>query len=453
MSVAWKGIFANRWFVGGLVLVAGVIYVGFSLKRSAEKNVDASKSDQAAYMTSSRRMVEENYDWMMPRNRMPAYSMWQSLFYEEGMEEEDFFREGKRRNILLSVLVLIVAAGVMRRWLDWHGVLNVTGAAAFSMFVFKAPFFQAEVMYYGLFFLLFVAMVWQLQRPRWWLAIVCGILLGACYLTKASIPPVVVLFLGFSVMGGIVIWWRGERGGGRAFRCVVMALLAVVVFVGTAWPYLANNKRVFDRYFYNVITTYRMWYDTMDEVYAPTGTRAHHDVSQLPDLPPEQLPGMRKYLREHTVGQIVSRELKGLGNIYRESRHSYGWFKYVVLHVLMGVGMLVFGREIRRGLLRDYGVPALFAVVLCVQTVVLCAWYGAMVAGGRFVQPLFLPALFCVNWALCRCAGEAPLARVVGWGSWRASVGAIFRWGVTVLVLLDVGALFLGRAMKYYGGN
>ncbi|MEM8954004.1 MAG: hypothetical protein AAGD22_07635 [Verrucomicrobiota bacterium] len=423
------------------------------MKRASEKNVDASRSDQGAYMTSARRMVEENYQWMMPRNRMPAYSMLQSLFYEEGMDEERFFREGKRRNIVLSIVILIVAALVMRRWLDWHGVLNVTGAAAFSVFVFKAPFFQAEVLYYGLFFLLFVAMVWQLGRPRWWLALVCGCLLGLCYLTKASIPPVSLLFLGFSFLGAGVSWCRGQRGWREAGGGAVMGVLAVAVFLVMVLPYLMNNKRVFDRYFYNVITTYRMWYDTLEEVYAPLGTRAHHDVSQLPELPPDQIPGMRKYLREHTLGQIISRELSGLRNIFNESRHSYGWFKYVVLHAMMGLGILVFGRELRRDLVGRYGIPVLFAIVLCVQTVLLCAWYGAMVTGDRFVQPLFLPTLFCVNWALCRYAKEQPLVKTLGYGGWNVSVGSLFRCGVSFLILLDMGALFLGRALKYYGGN
>lgn len=66
----------------------------------------------------------------------------------------------------------------------------------------------------------------------------------------------------------------------------------VVCFLGVMAPYLINSKRVFGRYFYNVNTTFYIWYDNWP--LASVGTYSYGDHDGWPTLPRSQLPGPRQ---------------------------------------------------------------------------------------------------------------------------------------------------------------
>ena len=74
---------------------------------------------------------------------------------------------------------------------------------------------------------------------------------------------------------------------GAARRKLIAALLVVsAVFLAVLSPYLRTNKRVFGHYFYNVNTTFYMWYDDWPQ--ASVGTIKHGDGVGWPAMPADE---------------------------------------------------------------------------------------------------------------------------------------------------------------------
>ncbi|MCE7984836.1 MAG: hypothetical protein DYG89_26995 [Caldilinea sp. CFX5] len=138
----------------------------------------------------------------------------------------------------------------------------------------------------------------------WQLASLTGVVAGIAHLTKASILPGLALFLAFAGLrwGWTALQCRNPAQGGlpqRLLSHLLPVLLVGVCFLLTVYPYISTSKRVFGHYFYNVNSTFYMWYDSWEE--AKQGTRAHGARVGWPDMPPEEIPSLRKYLREHTA--------------------------------------------------------------------------------------------------------------------------------------------------------
>lgn len=299
----------------GLFLVFTSLYWYGAVQQLTLVNTDMTATDQSAYMEYARDMAESNYRVVGGRNRMPVYPFVQSLFYRPGMSDDAFFAVGKYVNLVLSLLLLVGLAVIFARYLPWLETLTLLLITAFTLFIFKAGFFQTELLFYFINFCLFLLMLRLLQRNSWQLAILTGVVAGIAHLTKASILPGVALFLGFAGLkwGWAALQNRRSVGIAGLPKVLPSHLLPValvgVCFLITVYPYISTSKRVFGHYFYNVNSTFYMWYDSWEE--AKQGTRAHGDRVGWPDMPPEAIPSLSKYLREHTNEQIVNRFVDG----------------------------------------------------------------------------------------------------------------------------------------------
>jgi hypothetical protein len=163
--------------------------------------------------------------------------------------------------------------------------------------------------------------------------------IGLAHATKPSLLPALGFFLLFAVakeVGPLCVklikWPRiasHPQFDVQAFSMRLVSIaLVVVVFLGTVYPYINSNEKAFGSYFYCVSTTFYMWYDSWEE--AKQGTKAHGGRKGWPDMPPDQIPSLGKYLREHTAQQIVDRIVNGLKTLYQRSVESYGYYKYVL---------------------------------------------------------------------------------------------------------------------------
>ena len=104
-----------------------------------------------------------------------------------------------------------------------------------------------------------------------------------------------------------------------------------MAFLAVLSPYLLNSKRVFGHYFYNVNSTFYVWYD--DWPAASQGTYQHGDGVGWPKMPASEIPSMGKYLREHSAGQIATRIKDGLTEMAVVSYNRLWYFKYVTLYL------------------------------------------------------------------------------------------------------------------------
>jgi hypothetical protein len=398
---AWPRIAVAGLLV--MIYLAGAVVQGFRI------NLDMHRTDQSAYMDYARSMAATNYAHVGDRARMPVYPFLQSLLYRPGMSDDEFFRRGKAFNIGLSVVLLFLTYVLLSRWLDPLAATAIVLVTAFTVFVFKAGYFQCELLFYFLNLFFFVLCIENLRRSNVFRAALLGLAAGVAYLTKASVLPGIVLFL-VCYAWGAMIRRDGEpaRRDGSRLRSAGRAAVFVLVFLGVVYPYIRTSKHAFGRYFYNVTSTFYFWYDSWEE--AELGTKAHGDRVGWPRMPADQIPSARKYWREHTLSQTASRLSTGLWTVVSVAWSSYGYLKYAFVYVLAGVFFLLHRRRIvARALLSGSAAAAcVFVALYFASHLLLYSWYTPVADGNRLTLSLFLPGLSSISYFLSRTAGRSP---------------------------------------------
>ena len=437
--------------IGLILIIVGLYWYG-AVEQLARVNTDSNSTDQSAYMDYARSLNESNYTFISGRNRMPVYPSLQSMFYRPDMTDETFFTRGKYINLVLSLGLLAGLAIVFRQFFSWFHSLNLLLIVAFTVFIFKAGYFQAELLFYFLNFCLFLLMWKFLQRISWRLAILTGIIAGLAHLTKASILPGLVIFM---VLAGVKWGWvtlRSRHSSGDAIptKVILSHLLAVLLvgafFLITVFPYINTSKRVFGHYFYNVNSTFYIWYDSWEE--AKQGTRAHGDRVGWPDMPPEEIPSMSRYLREHTLQQITGRFIDG-GQMVRNSvKHSYGYFKYIGIYLcLLIIASLRSWRRARKAVMSNPFLY-LFLAIYFAGYILLYFWYAPIISGNRLILAQFIPFMFTVSYGLqtllissrLKARGQSVYSLV------------IINLAILPIVITDIYFVLTERVATIYGG-
>jgi hypothetical protein len=332
---------------------------------------------------------------------MPVYPFLQSVFYRPGLSDNEFFLQGKYVNLILSIVLLAGLVLIMRRSFDPLRCLNLMLIVAFTVFIYKAGWFQSELLFYFLNFCLFLLLWRLLEQPSLPLAALTGVVAGLAHLTKASILPGLAVFL---VVGGVHrLWvlWRNRRTVTTASSTrpapafFLVALLVILFFLATVYPYIRENKRIFGQYFYNVNSTFYIWYDTWEE--AKDGTRAHGDRVGWPDMPADQIPSLSKYLREHSAAHIMDRLLQGVNRLWGNAVGSLGYLKYPLGYVGILVGAMLWQRKRTRALMTAHPLLCVFLLAYFVAYFLLYAWYSPIAGGNRLILAQFVPLMFTLT--------------------------------------------------------
>ena len=417
-------------------------------------NTNINSYNQSAYVRYARRLRESNYAFPGDRNRMPLYPALQSLLYREDMPDETLFLRGKYANVGLSIVLLLAITALLVRILPRAHVLNLGLVLAFFVFLFKAPYFQSELLFYFLNLCSFLLMCGLLRQPDWRRAVLTGTVLGLGHLTKASVLPGLVLFAAASLLKAAHGLWQRRRVAVKSddaslpARLAGGAFLVVLVFLGVIYPYLRTSKRLFGRYFYNVNSTFYMWYDSWEEV--TQGTRAHGDRKGWPDMPDALLPSPQRYLREHTVSQMARRIWDGLRHLEERSRQSFGYHKYAVIYGVLALAVLVAERRKVLRVARANLFLLLFVLSFFGCYLVLYAWYTPIGRGDRFILAQFMP--FMVSLSAVICSGPARDLAVVVWGKklgWIAVVNGL----LAVVIAIDIYFVLTVKGLTMSGGN
>jgi len=445
-----------RWacLAVGVALLA--LYLNGALRHARLVNTDMTRTDQSAYMDYARSMRESGYTFVGGRNRMPVYPFLQSLLYKPGLSDEAFFARGKLFNIVLSAVLLIALWFLLIRHLPFWATANLTLIAAFTVFIFKAAYFQTELLFYFISFCCFLALNAMLWRPSLRLALLTGLLLGLAHLTKASVMVGLMIYVAVAASKaacaycgqrrsatGIKAWaWRSPQQG------LLYTVVVVAVFLVTVSPYIITSKRVFGRYFYNVNSTFYIWYDSWVE--AKEGTRAHGDRVGWPDMPPKEIPTMSKYLREHTARDIWSRFRHGLWVTLREASRAYGYFKYLCLYALFCVSIMAVHYRHTVRVFKERPFLWLYGIAYFATYLLLYAWYVPISFGTRLSLAQFLPAMFSMSFVLWRLYAAklyVPTARG------RMPLATPFATLVSVLVAYDIVIVLAYKIVTIYGGE
>jgi hypothetical protein len=246
---------------------------------------------------------------------------------------------------------------------------------------------------------LFLGMFALLKKPTYGLTILTGITAGLAHLTKASILPGLVTFAVVYGFGLTLDWLRSRQASlperVELARKLLALPLVLVFFLATLYPYISTSKRVFGKYFYNVNSTFYIWYDSWQE--ARQGTRAYGDRVGWPDMPADQIPSLGKYLREHTLEQIGERFFRGGRLVWKEVSQSYGYLPYVLIYAgLLALAAIACWRQ-AANIIRADPLPLLFAGFYFSAYLLLYFWYAPIAAGNRLILAQFLPLMFCLS--------------------------------------------------------
>lgn len=390
------------------------LYLHGAFIQMQKVNVDMRRVDQSAYMEYGRRLRNSGYTYVGGRNRMPLYPLMLSRIYQPGMSDDVYFFRAKIFNVILSLPVLAGIFWLLTRFISKFLAVNLTLVIAFGVFMYKAGYVQTELFFYGINTLLFILM-WRMLRaahPTLRSGLSVGLTAGIAHLTKASILPGLLLFIGLGMLKWTIRAERARRSVTmrkasdtmRALRPQLSAalafLLAGITFLIVISPYLITSKRVFGRYFYNVNSTFYMWYESWQE--ATEGTKAHGDRQGWPDMPASEIPSLQTYLREHTLGQILHRFRTGGLETWERVRESYGYHVYLYAYGGVFLVSLIAAPTRVWHLIRCDSYPYLFIAAHFAGYGLLYAWYAWIASGNRFVLSQFAPLLFVIGLGIDR---------------------------------------------------
>jgi hypothetical protein len=375
-------------------------------------NTNMDKADQSDYMARAIKLKAGSYKNITDGNRMPVYPYLLSFLYHPGMSMQEYFRKGKIFNIILSIILLFILYIIFRSYLEGPEAKVLLLIIAFMVFMPRAGYIQCELPFYFLTFCAFLLYWGCLRQPRWWMAASAGLVTGLCYLTKASILPGLVWFVGCYLV--INIGMPIFKGISKNFhektivqhnhiwKNMVYLGAFILIFLLTVSPYIRMNKKIFGQYFYNVNSTFYVWYDSWDEVVQ--GTRAYGDRVGWPQMPAEEIPSATKYWQDHTLSQILARLGHGFIIVTTNAMGGFGYAQYFCIYLFICI--LAISRRYEafvEYLKQDRNYAVAISLALYFLLYFLLDIFGAPIfKGPRHPLAQYLPALFIMFYFLSK---------------------------------------------------
>lgn len=364
-----------------MVLALGLFAHGVALQSA--QNIDRDAIDQSAYLHYARALDEHPERVVADRNRMPMFPFLLAITRSQGVSEAEDFEQAKRVGIAVSALALVVLAALAWRLIGVAGAATVTAAAAFGMVMVKAPWAQADVLWYLMFTAAAVASALLLQRPSAARAATVGVLLGLAQLSKPGALPLLALIT--ATCAALAL--RGVlRRDGTGSRRAAGAALVVVFFGLVVAPYAWNSQRTFGAASFNYVSSQYAWYDDADDL----------DFGVLAEDPGAPRPA--SYIQSHSLGEILQRLGDGLVSQARVAFYGSSAMVLVIGQVLI-VGSIVLARPARsRRVLNERLDAALFLLATIIVYLGAYAWYAPIGLVPRYGATLYFPFLLATVW-------------------------------------------------------
>ena len=437
----------RKYVPAAVVLLLAAAFVIGGIVHSAWVNVDPYRHDQDAYLKYAMQQRETGFTVVAQRFQSPAYPTILALLETPGMTLDQFFERGKLFNIVLSLLLSLFVTWLLFKKLPRLEATALSILVVFFVFAFRAAYVQTENLSYVALFLVFLVMVRFYQRATLPLAALLGLVVAWGWLIKGT------ALLGFQILVLTIVMREGYllvREGKPLQRLRPLGLLAVsfATFFACVFPYAKNSKERFGAYLFNAGSSYVMWCDSWEDWQERDRALGGYQGMHL--LPPEQVPSMRNFLHAHSVGQILWREARGLGEVFGNCLISHGYALFVLLFAGFAIGACVKHADLRRSLFpRDVRSAVWFVVAYVTIHVLAYGFYGPIGAGNRFILGIFLPTMYAVTHAFAKHAKAEHTLRVRGTDmSWRTFLGAI----VVLLAMHLVTYWPVAIASHYSGG-
>jgi glucan phosphoethanolaminetransferase (alkaline phosphatase superfamily) len=251
----------------------------------------------------------------------------------------------------------------------------------------------------------------MLRKPGLILGLATGVSLGIAYLCKASALLGFYLFIAvFIVMVCIsTIRLASEKPvERRKFRLplqsIASLLLTLLAFFAVTYPYIRIAKQRFGHYFYNVNSTFYLWYDSFE---AAKQANLEYGFSQKwPDqLPQDEIPSLKKYLREHSIQEISDRIRFGIETQTHNLSRQYSITNFMLSYLT--IFLLAILVDIRHAFSLAKRSPYMicFSMIYILVHIASFIWYSSISIGPRFTLGIFLPIMFSC-FAGIKCLAE-----------------------------------------------
>ena len=381
---------------------------------------------------------------------MPLYPSFLAALYDPAWSDDEFFVHAKTQSISLSLLLLAAVGVILWRTLPPLLALNLFLIIAFGIFVFRAGYVQSELLFNTLNFATFVVM-WRLfsvSSPRagivWGMC--AGVLAALAQLTKASMLPLVGIFLIVYLGGAVLEVRRADRRVALPWR-LASALALALAFLVVLAPYVTNSKRAYGQYFYNLNTSALIWYDDYPQA---SVALMRYGANGWPEGPPETRPGPLRYWREHSMRAIAARFAHGFRDMMTSSYSTFWYLKYIVIYLAF-IGLLAATRwNAFADMLRRNRARTAFLILYGAVYLAAIAFYEPISGTGttRFLIAHIAPLLFA-------CSAVFALApfRQASWSIAGADITATqIHAAVLATLALDIIFWVWPRMMTTYGG-
>lgn len=435
-----------------LLAALGFFYYVAAATHATTVNTSKARGDQSAYLAEAQLIYRNwtganNPPVLQPRNRMPLYPSFLAALYDSAWSDDEFFVHAKTQSIVLSLLLVVIVGLILWRTLPPLLALNLLLIVAFGTFVFRAGYVQAELLFDTL-NLATVVVMWRLfSFPRagiaW--ALCAGVLAALAQLTKASMLPLVAMFL--IVYVGAAALQSREAGRGAIGWRLASAFALAAAFLAVLAPYLANSKRVYGQYFYNLNTSALIWYDDYPQA---SVALMHYGPNGWPEGPANTRPGPLRYWREHSIRTIAARFGHGFLDMITSSYRTFWYLKYVLIYLAL-TGILAATRwGAFKDMLQRNAPLAVFLVLYAVVYLAAIAFYEPISGTGtaRFLLAQIAPLMFA-----CSAVFALEPFRRASWPVGGIEITATqIHAAVLVTIALDIVFWLWPRVMTTYAG-
>lgn len=443
---------ATKLLMLAAVVVVVILYLYGTFQQGVYVNNDGG-TDQISYRSYTIRLYNDLLH--IDGNRMPLFPLIVRLLYPPGLERPHLLEIGKVVGIGVSVIALTAIAIIFYHHFRLLLAANMVLITMFTVFIFKAPYYQPELLFFTLYFVAFVLICKAFNRLTPALAVAIGVFLGVAMLTKASAASTLALFV-VLMLTQIILRARTlppDDRPRRVLKRLAYVAIVIVVFLVLLSGYMASSRRIFGPLFYNVNTTFYMWYDSWEEVVA--GTRAYGDRRQWPQMPEDEIPSLSRYLTEHTPGDIYRRIKGGLqvsfNNHCRVTRgEAFNYCQYAAIFavaamttVLLNVSLII--QVVRRNILL-----IIFCGLFFISHILLAAWWVPLSAGRRFLMPIYLPLMYVLSSVITLPGIRRFPLRLF---SVRTDAMTMFLIGVLFVVIVDITRVVSSDILQVYGGD
>ncbi len=471
-----KPLWSRLGFVVFLLLF-NAVYFFLAAQLFYQTNQDRLNRDQEHNISMAERTLEREQAEAKPGDDITA-SMWRKLpHYTDGVvnplwpwiaarfqseDHETFFQRGKWFNIVLTAVFLNLLGLVCARVFSISGAINLVLIGGLGAFLPRAVYFQPESLYYILFFATWVCCLALMRHNELWLYALLGVFAGLAYLTKSSVQPLLLVFLGVTALRFVVEVFRRRRGKTPDSRWrpqnhfIGMAVL-LMSFLMVAGPRLSFANEQYGDPFHSY-PGYWLWMDHFEDGYQFMVD--HGDKESLQNLTDENKPSMGNYMRSHSNEEMWQRMRDGVetkvgGMLYpkktRQNKvRNREWKqllpdrgKYLLALLVIAVAMALTNWWSLRGMnkaeLRSTSWSGLWMLMFAAGAFVLYAmaygFYTPIGKGDRFMLSLYLPLVLTFIWLAERLRRRASK---IGGSRYAGVLYALLHLGLTMVVLLRV---------------